>query len=132
MESAANKRHSLNREESLQSESGRIAPPEVGSDSGRHQALRAERAAAAFSWFAPRGVARINAETRAAALARGTARFNLVGCRSSRAESQLTMACRSGLDPLRKIRHSGLQREPASYSIQGRTKIKGALLGASE
>jgi hypothetical protein len=26
-----------------------IAPPEVGSDSGRHQALGAERATAAFS-----------------------------------------------------------------------------------
>jgi hypothetical protein len=43
----ANKRHSFNREEGLQVAG--IAPPEVGSDSGRHQALGAERATAAFS-----------------------------------------------------------------------------------
>ena len=63
LKSAANKRHSLNREEGLQAAGGRIAPPEVGSDSGRHQALGAERAAAAFSWSAPRGVAHLGQYT---------------------------------------------------------------------
>jgi hypothetical protein len=47
MTRCANKRLSLNREEGLQVAG--IAPPEVGSDSGRHQALGAERATAAFS-----------------------------------------------------------------------------------
>jgi hypothetical protein len=96
----ANKRRSFNREE--QSAGGRNAQSEVGSDSGRHQALGAGRATSTFSFSAPCEVAHLVQYT--AIRSYSSARASSIG-RTTR-PSAFAILRLAGLNVLKKARRA--------------------------